>query len=239
MVENRYTLTKSSIKYFENALDELSLVTDNSSTNTKEISNNLAFIFEHYANKLIDSARDECTSYFPKEDGKIQPQIYYWARTATCSNRSCGIEVPLIKQPYLSQRRNTSSAEWVYFEPVVASESIELEIKKGRCESEGWVKRGNLTCPACGNITEVNKLKQQFVNGQTGHKMIAVIEKDKKGNRNYRLPNAVDLGFRDNIPSDNIFQVVSYLLSIRKPCQYALGALKDGRSFLHHVNWLF
>ena len=27
---------------------------------------------------------------------------------------------------------------------------------------EGWINRGNLNCPCCGNITDVKTIKKQF-----------------------------------------------------------------------------
>jgi hypothetical protein len=69
----------------------------------------------------------------------------------------------LLRQFYLSKRRSAASAEYVYFDPVIEGNKITLEIKKGATEREAFIERANLKCPVCGSITEVKKLKKQFL----------------------------------------------------------------------------
>ena len=40
---------------------------------------------------------------------------------------------------------------------------------------EGWMTRGNMKCPCCGNATDVKTLKKQFIEGLTKERLLAVI----------------------------------------------------------------
>jgi intein/homing endonuclease len=126
-----------------------------------------------------------------------KPIAYYWARVGTCSNPSCRAEVPLLKGFYLVNKPDKK----VYLKPITDGNKIDFEIKKGKFEAEGWMNRGNMICPCCGNPTDVNTLKQQFKNGETSEKMLAVIWDGQKG-KEYRKPSDEDLAVLAQIPAD-------------------------------------
>src|SRR5690625_13710 len=52
---------------------------------------------------------------------------------------------------------------------------------------EGWISRGNMTCPVCHNTTDVNTLKKQFREKTTSERMLAVIWDGDRG-KEYQLP---------------------------------------------------
>ncbi len=87
----------------------------------------------------------------------------------------------------MSKRRSASANEYVYFEPIIEGTNIKLEIKKGVTEREGYIQRANLKCPICGSVTEVKKLKKQFVDKTTKEVLAAVIE-DSPNGKFYRNP---------------------------------------------------
>lgn len=161
------------------------------------IPNRLSFDVEYYAKKLLAMTEGEVGHLYPADEDGNKPIAYYWARTAKCSNPSCGAEVPLLKGFYLA---NTSKKK-IYLNPIINGTDIQFEVCKGIYNSEGWNSRGNLTCPCCGNITNVKQVKQQFMSKQTSERLLAVIEEGSNG-KSYRLPTEKELNILSKVPTD-------------------------------------
>lgn len=161
------------------------------------IPNRLSFDVEFYAKKLLSITEQEIGYLYPADQKGNKPIAYYWARIGTCSNPSCKSEIPLLKGFYLA---NTKTKQ-VYLNPVITEKQISFEIKKGKCDLDSWMYRGNLQCPVCGNSTDVNTLKQQFVEGKTTERLIAVICDGKDG-KEYRLPKQNEIDIINKIPND-------------------------------------
>ena len=159
--------------------------------------NRLAFDVEYYARKLLALAEAEIGHFYPSDKNGGKPIAYYWVRVARCSNPSCKAEVPLLRQFYLCNKKEKQ----IYLKPKLAKNSISFEITKGECEEEGWVKRGNLVCPCCHNTTDVKSIKEQFIQGKTSERILAVIYEGKQG-KEYRLPSKKEIEVLDNIPQD-------------------------------------
>ena len=163
------------------------------------IPNRLALDVEFFALKLLGSVETEMDQYYPKDEKGNKPIAYYWARVGECANPSCNAQVPLLKQFYLSKKKGKS----IFLNPIINGTSISFEIKNGSTNIEGWIKRGNLTCPCCGNTTDVKTLKKQFLESKTNERMLAVIW-NEKGGKEYKLPTDLDLNVIKNIPTNNI-----------------------------------
>lgn len=158
------------------------------------ISNRLSFDVKFYAKKILSEAEKEIKDlYTPNNDG-IRPLVYFWARVANCSNPSCKAEIPLLKHFYLSKKRTAGEKDFIYLNPIISGNEINFEIKKGKCEIEGWNNRTNITCPVCGNITDSKVLKSEFINKRAGVRLLAVVENNIYGNRQFRLPNKDEIG---------------------------------------------
>jgi putative DNA methylase len=151
------------------------------------IPNRLVFDVKYYSNKLIENTEQDVGHLYPADKKGKKPIVYYWIRVGNCSNPTCKAEVPLLRQFYLSKRRSASSVEYVYFDPFIEGKTITLDIKKGVTEREGFIERANLKCPVCGSITEVKKLKKQFVDKSTKEILAAVIE-DTPNGKVFRKP---------------------------------------------------
>lgn len=158
-----------------------------SSNQPIEISNRLAFDVEFYAKKIINNLSSEENLLYPKFKGKT-PNVLYWAKAVRCSNPSCNAKVPLLRQFYISKRRNAAKKDWVYLSPIIENNSISFEIKRGVSMTNEWSKRGNLICPCCGSITDVSKVKEQFINKTYETILLAIISEDN-GNRSYDIPS--------------------------------------------------
>ena len=149
------------------------------------IPNRLAFDVEFYAKKILAETEKEVGYLYPADEKGNKPVAYYWARTAKCSNPSCGAEVPLLKQFYLA---NTKQKR-VYLNPIIEGTNIRFEVKKGKCDIIGFMKQRecSITCPCCGNVTDGKEVKKQFSQHDTSERLIAVILEGKNG-KTYRLP---------------------------------------------------
>lgn len=163
-----------------------------------EIENRLAFDVEYFAKKLICKTEQDVGFLYPKTKDGNSPIVYYWIHVGNCSNPTCKAEVPLLRQFYLSRRRNSSPNEYVYFDPVVKGKKVQLEIRKGENDLEPFIDRANLKCPVCGSITEVKKLKKQFVDKTTKQILAAVIE-DSKNGKIFRKPYDYELDIFNKI----------------------------------------
>ncbi len=171
------------------------------------LDNRLLFDVEYYSQEVLKLAESKCDTFYPEDKKYGKPLVYYWAKVGNCSNPSCNAQVPLLKQFYLSKKRTASDVSWIHLSPVITSNKISFEIKRGKFDNEGWISRGNLVCPCCGNTTDVNTLKQQFINGKTKERILAVIF-EKGGERFYRMPTDEEIKIAetirriDNAPSE-------------------------------------
>jgi adenine-specific DNA methylase len=159
--------------------------------------NRLSFDVEFYAKKLLAEAEKEIGQYYPADEKGNKPIAYYWARVGTCSNPSCRAEVPLLKGFYLA---NTKTKQ-VHLKPVIKGKHIDFIIEEGKYDEEGWMARGNLSCPVCGNTTDVKTLKQQFINGTTSERLLAVIAEGQNG-KEYRQPTKEEIDVINKIPNN-------------------------------------
>lgn len=148
-----------------------------------QIENRLSHDVEYYAQKMLQRAEEKIGHLYPKDKDGNRPIAYYWARVGTCSNPSCQAEVPLLRNFYLVNKPGKK----IYLNPMINGTDISFEILKGKQDIGGWIKRGNLTCPCCGNATEAKILKQQFKKELNKSILLAVID-DGDGRKNYRQP---------------------------------------------------
>ena len=155
------------------------------------IPNRLAFDVEFYAKKILAETEKEVGYLYPADEKGNKPIAYYWARTAKCSNPSCGAEIPMLKQFYLC---NTSKKK-VYLNPIVNGTDIQFELRNGSSEHLKPFLKGrecSLTCPCCGNVTDGKAVKAQSKNHLTKERLMAVIREGNNG-KEYTLPSERDI----------------------------------------------
>jgi len=173
--------------------------------------NLLAYMVEKWAKVVLEQVREEIERYYPRERGRGTvgkgnpkysdgwiPVGYVWARTVRCQNPSCGAEIPLIRQFWLSRKKDKRIAYW----PVVKENerTIDFTLLSGRSlnesgfdPSEGTVSRGNASCPVCGQVTKANRVRKLARAGKMGERLVAVVlhHPDETGKR-YRLATVED-----------------------------------------------
>ena len=155
--------------------------------NVYRIPNRLSFDVEYYARKILYDTEDEIGYLYPKDSKGNTAVAYYWARTATCSNPTCQAEVPLLRSFYLS----SSAKKSVFLNPVINGKEIDFEIKKGKYDErimKGFIHRGTITCPCCGNVTDIDEVKRQSINGELHSKLLAIISETNSG-KTYSVPS--------------------------------------------------
>ena len=151
-------------------------IVKDANTGAYHIPNRLSWDVEFYAKELLEQTEKEVGYLYPADESGNKPIAYYWARTAKCSNPSCGAEVPLLKQFYLA---NTNKKK-VYLNPIINGTDIQFEIKEGKYDDKmmpGWNNKGNLVCPCCGCITTSKAVKKQACEHGLKQRFIALISK--------------------------------------------------------------
>lgn len=161
------------------------------------IPNRLSFDVEYYAKKLLSEAEKEIGHLYPADKNGNKPIAYYWARVGTCSNPSCKAEVPLLKGFNFVNTENKK----IYLYPVIEGKHINFEIREGvKIEVEGWLTKGNLSCPICGNTTSKEEIRSQSQNKQLKDRLIAIIE-DSPNGKVYRLPLKYEIDILESVPN--------------------------------------
>jgi adenine-specific DNA methylase len=148
-----------------------------------KVDNRLSHDVAHYAHLLLERTKAKVGHLYPADLKGEEVIAYYWARTATCTNPTCGAQVPLLRQFYLSKAKG----KYVSMIPQIEGTRINFKIVKGENNVEGWIKRGNLTCPICDNLTPVKQVKEQSIENQLSPRLIATIINTSEG-KSYRLP---------------------------------------------------
>ena len=142
-------------------------------------------------------AEKELAKFYPRDPDGATPIAYLWARTITCEGPGCGAEVPLMRSFWLAKKGNRSVALRIISRP--KAKQVEFEIIENaqiRDISEGTVRRGSATCPACGFTTPVGSVRQQLRKRRGGavdaRLFCVVMTRPGAQGRFYRLPNEKD-----------------------------------------------
>ena len=169
-------------------VEENENITFNATAQTYYIPNRLAFDVEFYAKKILAETEKEVGYLYPADEKGNKPAVYFWARTAKCSNPSCATDIPLMRQLYLVKKPKKE----VYLSPIISGKKVEFEIARGKAP-EGWVSRTSFTCPCCGSTTEMRQVKEDYFKQHPRSRLIAVLE-----GKVYRLPTEKELNLKEH-----------------------------------------
>lgn len=156
-----------------------------------EVSNKLVFDVERHAKNILERVREKIAYLYPAgSDGN--PVIgYLWARTAPCSNPSCGKEIPLLRSLIVCDKKGKRVALTMNIE----NGEIKFGIAKNKeiKRTDGtMLTRGNVKCPFCNEVTPVADLRTAGLNGKMREKMTCVITATNEG-KDYRPVEEIDL----------------------------------------------
>jgi putative DNA methylase len=133
--------------------------------------------------EIKKQAEKELSQYYPPDPDGATPIAYLWARTVRCESPNCSAEIPLVRSCWLRKKSDRPRA--LKFEVTRVNGNpphIELEVYEPKTEKEvppGTVARGNASCPACGRVLPVERVRVQLRQQRGGADTIF----DAKGNR--------------------------------------------------------
>jgi putative DNA methylase len=136
----------------------------------------LAADVRHYASLLEQRVKAKVGHLYPRRPGGGEPLVYFWARSVTCPNPACGVEVPLVGAWRASARRGSEA----FFRPVLAPDgtSFDVEVVQARGpEPDGTMRRTGGRCPACETAIPLRYIKNEGLAGRLRVRMLAVQER--------------------------------------------------------------
>jgi putative DNA methylase len=138
-----------------------------------------------YGEWIRDEASERIGDHYPKaelEDGSEAAVIaWIWARTVTCPNPACGIELPLVRSWWLGMKKGKEA--WV--RPVIVSDAshpsgqrVEFTISHDPSgpQLDGTMSgRAGATCVACHSAVPKGHVKAEGLAGRLGATLMAVV----------------------------------------------------------------
>lgn len=167
----------------------------------------LAEDVRRYGAWMRDEAEKRIGHLYPKatlDDGSEADVIaWIWARTVTCPNPACGIEMPLVRSWWLGKKKGKEA----YVVPSVVGGKVEFSIGHDLRASpsrdrEGTVGREGAVCVACEVAVPLSYVRQESKARGLGHSLMAVVAQGARA-RAYRDPSSVHVdAAKVPVPSD-------------------------------------
>lgn len=113
---------------------------------------------------------------------------WIWARTITCPNPACAIEMPLVRSWWLGKKKGKEA----FVRPSVVGDATHPSGKRvvfaidhdlGRAprgESDGTVRRNDATCVACETVVSKEHIKAEGCASRLGTTLMAVVAEGKR-----------------------------------------------------------
>lgn len=140
-----------------------------------------------YGEWLRAEARRRIGAHYPHAalpDGASAPIVaWIWARTVTCPNPACGIEMPLVRSWWLGKKKGKEA--WV--RPMIAvdpghpsGKHVTFEVGLGAtgaptADEDGTVGRRGSRCVGCGSGVELKYLRSEGQAGRFGAVLMTVV----------------------------------------------------------------
>lgn len=173
-----------------------------------------------YGQWMRDEAEKRIGHLYPPADlpggGSATVVAWIWARTVTCPNPACGIEMPLVRSWWLSKRKGKEA----YVVPSIvrdaearAGKRVSFEIghtpgSAPTTSNDGTVARTAATCIACEASVPLTHVRTEAREGRLGAQLMAIVA---EGNRKrvYLPPNelhvrAAKVAIPDSAPSGSL-----------------------------------
>ena len=174
-----------------------------------------------YGDWMRDEAGKRLSEHYPHatlDDGTTATVIaWIWARTVTCPNPACGIDMPLVRSWWLGKKRGKEA--WV--RPIIVADPghpsgkrVEFEIGHGlagapNADDDGTVGRNGATCLACGSAVALEYVRATSRDVGLGAQLMAVVA-DGDRRRVYLPPDdehrrAADVERPESTPPGELF----------------------------------
>lgn len=169
----------------------------------------LAEDVRRYGQWMRDEADKRIGHLYPKatiEGGtKANVIAWIWARTVTCPNPACGIQMPLVRSWWLGKKKGKEA----YVIPSVVDGRVEFSIGHDariapKSEEDGTVARTGARCVGCGTATPLAYVRSEGREGRLGAQLMAIAaEGDRQ--RHYLEPDSGQIAAASiRLPEDPI-----------------------------------
>lgn len=142
-----------------------------------------------YGNWVTMRARTELADIYPSIPGASRILAWVWARTVTCPNPGCGINMPLVKSWWLAKKANRK----IFVVPAVIPDPVEssgyrviFNVSNDISElpasaDDGTVGRRGAQCIACGTGVPLAFIREEGRAHRLGQLLMAVIGDSGRG----------------------------------------------------------
>ena len=147
----------------------------------------LAEDVRRYGEWMREEALRRIGHLYPKaqlpDGGEATVIAWIWARTVTCPNPACGIEMPLVRSWWLGKKKGKEA----YVIPTVVGDHIEYSIghdpkNAPTKENDGTISgRRGATCLACGDSVSVDYVRNAGKCGSIGAQLLALSCNGRRG----------------------------------------------------------
>ena len=173
-----------------------------------------------YGQWMRDEAEKRIGHLYPKatlpDGSKATVIAWIWARTVTCPNPACGIEMPLVRSWWLGKKKGKEAyvVPQVVRDPTHPSgQRVEFEIghdpsKAPTAESDGTVGRTGAQCVACNAAVSLNYIRAEGKAKRMQSQLMTIVaEGDRR--RVYIAPTsehvaAAAIARPDDVPDGNL-----------------------------------
>jgi putative DNA methylase len=145
----------------------------------------LAEDVRRYGQWMRDEAERRIGHLYPKAKlpggGDATVIAWIWARTVTCPNPACSIEMPLVRSWWLGKKKGKEA----YIVPTVVGRRVEYEIGHNPATAptpdvDGTVGRTGAVCVSCGSAVSLSYIRERGKEVGLGRSLLATVA---EGNR--------------------------------------------------------
>lgn len=145
----------------------------------------LAEDVRRYGEWMRNEARTQIGHLYPSAKlqggGEANVVAWIWARTVTCPNPACRVEMPLVRSWWLGKKKGKEAYVVPTVERGIVGYQVEHDLRNAPVsENDGTVGRNGATCVSCGVSVPLSYVRAEGRAGRLGAQMIAMVA---EGNR--------------------------------------------------------
>jgi putative DNA methylase len=164
----------------------------------------LAADVHHYGQWMRDEAEKKIGHLYPNSKNVI---AWIWARTVTCPNPACGIEMPLVRSWWLGKKKGKEAfivPQVVRDDAARGGRRVRFAIGRNPADGpgpddDGTVARTAATCVACKGTVPLRHVREEGMGGRLGTVLMAIVA-DGNRRRDYLTPTEEQMEAADVDP---------------------------------------
>jgi putative DNA methylase len=187
-----------------------------------------------YGAWMRDQAQKRIGHLYPDADGKTVI-AWIWARTVTCPNPACRIEMPLVRSWWLGKKKGKEAfaVPSIVGDPTHQS-GLKVQFDVGHDlrdlppnADEGTVGRRGATCVACGSAVSLKHIRELGRSKKLGSQMVAIVAEGSR-RRVYLAPKQEHRAAADVVaPADTVSGSLGHYPRDLKAPTYGLTDFRD------------